>query len=229
MRSAVISFPGSNCERDALTVMQANGMNPKMVWHADSSLPEGLDLIVLPGGFSYGDYLRCGAMAARSPIMQAVSEFAKRGGFVLGICNGFQILCEAGMLPGTLMHNDHLKFNCRNVTLKVENNQSAFTDGYKARAVINLPIAHHEGNYFADKPTLDALEKEGQVVFRYCRDDGMVADDANPNGAVRNIAGIINKQGNVLGMMPHPERHADPVIGGTDGLAMFQSLLKRFG
>ncbi len=228
MRSAVISFPGSNCERDALTVMQVQGMNPAMVWHADSSLPQGLDLIVLPGGFSYGDYLRCGAMAARSPIMQAVAEFAMRGGFVLGICNGFQILCEAGMLPGTLMHNEHLKFNCKNVHLKVENNQSAFTDGYAARAVITLPVAHHEGNYFADKETLGTLEKEGQIVFRYCRDDGMVADDANPNGAARGIAGIINKQGNVLGMMPHPERHADELVGGTDGAPMFASLVKRF-
>jgi phosphoribosylformylglycinamidine synthase I len=215
MNSAVIVFPGSNCDRDVFTVMAREGLNPKYVWHDDATLPDGLDLVVLPGGFSYGDYLRCGAMAARSPIMQSVIQFANKGGHVLGICNGFQILCESGLLPGTLMRNDHLKFNCKPAALRVEANESAFTAGYEKGATITLPVAHAEGNYFADPETLKALNENGQIALRYV--------DAI-NGAQENIAGITNQAGNVLGLMPHPERFADADLGGTDGSLMFQSL-----
>lgn len=219
MKSAVIVFPGSNCDRDVFTVMRDQGLNPIYVWHDDAKLPDGLDLVVLPGGFSFGDYLRCGAMAARSPIMQDVKKFAEKGGHVLGICNGFQILCESGLLPGTLMRNDHLKFNCQETTLRVEACDSAFTRGYVKGQLINLPVAHAEGNYFADEATLKALNDNGQVALRYT--DSI-------NGAQENIAGITNKAGNVLGLMPHPERHADAALGGTDGAILFQSLLKKF-
>lgn len=229
MRSAVIVFPGSNCDRDVFTVMRDQGLNPEFVWHGDASLPEGLDLVALPGGFSYGDYLRCGAMAARSPIMQDVIRFAERGGHVLGICNGFQILCETGLLPGTLMRNDHLKFNCMETTLRVEANESAFTSGYKKGQLINLPVAHAEGNYFADTDTLKALNDNNQIALRYASAEGKITPDANPNGARDNIAGITNKTGNVMGLMPHPERHADAALGGTDGTVMFESLLARLG
>lgn len=219
MRSAVIVFPGSNCDRDVFTVLEAQGLNPQKVWHADASLPEGLDLVVLPGGFSFGDYLRCGAMAARSPIMQDVIRFAGKGGHVLGICNGFQILCESGLLPGTLMRNDHLKFNCRETILRVENTESAFTRGYEKGQLINLPVAHAEGNYFADDATLKELKAQGQIVLRY----------TDPiNGARDDIAGITNKAKNVMGLMPHPERHADEALGGTDGRTLFNSLLATF-
>lgn len=224
MKSAVIVFPGSNCDRDVFTVMQAQGLNPQFVWHDDATLPEGLDLVVLPGGFSFGDYLRCGAMAARSPIMQDVVKFADKGGHVLGICNGFQILCESGLLPGTLMRNNHLKFNCKETTLRVEANDSAFTSGYKKGQVINLPVAHAEGNYFADATTLEALHENGQIVLRYATPEGAINDEANPNGACENIAGITNKAKNVLGMMPHPERHADTALGGADGVPLFAAL-----
>jgi phosphoribosylformylglycinamidine synthase I len=227
MKSAVIVFPGSNCDRDVFTVMQAQGLNPHYVWHHDASLPEGLDLVVLPGGFSYGDYLRCGAMAARSPIMQSVIEFANKGGHVLGICNGFQILCESGLLPGTLMRNDHLKFNCKPVALRVESAASAFTSGYDKGQVITLPVAHAEGNYFADDVTLKALNDNDQVALRYVDETGTPSDGGNPNGARESIAGITNKNRNVLGLMPHPERFADAALGGTDGAAMFESLLKK--
>lgn len=219
MKSAVVVFPGSNCDRDVFTVMRDQGLNPVSVWHDDAALPDGLDLVVLPGGFSFGDYLRCGAMAARSPIMESVKKFADQGGHVLGICNGFQILCETQLLPGTLMRNDHLKFNCREAILTVESNTSAFTSGYQKGQRINLPVAHAEGNYFADATTLKALNDNDQVALRYT--------DAI-NGAQENIAGITNKAGNVLGLMPHPERHADAALGGTDGAVMFQSLLKKF-
>lgn len=219
MKSAVIVFPGSNCDRDVLTVMRDQGLNPVSVWHDDSELPSGLDLVVLPGGFSFGDYLRCGAMAARSPIMQSVKQFAESGGYVLGICNGFQILCEAQLLPGTLMRNDHLKFNCKETVLRVESNDSAFTSGYTRGQLINLPVAHAEGNYFADAATLKALNDNDQVALRYTD---------TINGAQENIAGITNKAGNVLGLMPHPERHAEAALGGADGAILFQSLLKKF-
>ncbi len=219
MKSAVVVFPGSNCDRDVFSVMRDQGLNPVSVWHDDAALPDELDLVVLPGGFSFGDYLRCGAMAARSPIMQSVKAFAESGGHVLGICNGFQILCESQLLPGTLMRNDHLKFNCKETVLRVESTGSAFTSGYQKGQLINLPVAHAEGNYFADATTLKALNDNGQVALRYT--------DAI-NGAQDNIAGITNKAGNVLGLMPHPERHADAALGGIDGAVMFQSLLKKF-
>lgn len=228
MHSAVIVFPGSNCDRDVFTVMQQRGLNPRYVWHDEASLPEGLDLVVLPGGFSYGDYLRCGAMAARSPIMQSVIAFANNGGHVLGICNGFQILCESGLLPGTLMRNDHLKFHCMPVALRVEANDSAFTTGYEKGQIITLPVAHAEGNYFADTATLKALNENGQIVLRYVDDAGKPSERGNPNGACENIAGITNKHKNVLGLMPHPERFADAALGGTDGATMFDALLARF-
>lgn len=219
MKSAVIVFPGSNCDRDVFTVMRDQGLNPVSVWHDDAALPDGLDLVVLPGGFSFGDYLRCGAMAARSPIMQSVKKFADNGGHVLGICNGFQILCETNLLPGTLMRNDHLKFNCKETTLRIDANDSAFTSGYKFGQLINLPVAHAEGNYFADADTLKALNDNGQIALRYT--DSI-------NGAQENIAGITNAKKNVLGLMPHPERHADAALGGVHGAVMFQSLLKKF-
>ena len=224
MKSAVIVFPGSNCDRDVFTVMQAQGLNPSYVWHDDASLPADLELVVLPGGFSFGDYLRCGAMAARSPIMQDVIAFANKGGHVLGICNGFQILCESGLLPGTLMRNNHLKFNCKETTLRVEANDSVFTSGYAKGQVINLPVAHAEGNYFADDETLQALKDNGQIAFRYATAEGRISDEANPNGAREHIAGITNKSKNVLGMMPHPERHADAALGGIDGAVLFAGL-----
>lgn len=227
MKSAVIVFPGSNCDRDVFTVMERAGLNPQFVWHDDASLPEGLDLVVLPGGFSYGDYLRCGAMAARSPIMQSVIAFANKGGHVLGICNGFQILCESGLLPGTLMRNDHMKFNCKPVALRVETSETAFTAGYGQGEIITLPVAHAEGNYFADEATLKALNDNHQIALRYVDDEGKPSERGNPNGARENIAGITNKTGNVLGLMPHPERFADADLGGTDGLAMFTSLKQK--
>lgn len=228
MKSAVIVFPGSNCDRDVFTVMTAAGLNPSYVWHDEASLPDGLDLVVLPGGFSYGDYLRCGAMAARSPIMQSVVAFANKGGHVLGICNGFQILCETGLLPGTLMRNDHLKFNCKETALRVEANDSAFTSGYEHGQRITLPVAHAEGNYFADEETLKTLNANGQIALRYVDADGKPSAHGNPNGARENIAGITNAGKNVMGLMPHPERFADAALGGTDGAIMFQSLLAKF-
>lgn len=224
--AAVIVFPGSNCDRDAQTTLKhISGNEPKMVWHADTELPK-VDLIVVPGGFSYGDYLRSGAMAAHSPIMQEVKKHAERGAMVLGICNGFQILTETGLLPGTLLRNASLKFICRPVDLRVETADSPFTKGYKQGQVVNFPVAHHDGNYFADTATLDRLEGEGRVAFRYATQKGEVVSEANPNGSQRNIAGILNEKKNVLGLMPHPERHADPLTGGTDGRTMFESLLR---
>ncbi len=228
MRSAVIVFPGSNCDRDVFTVMEAQGLNPSYVWHSDATLPEGLDLVVLPGGFSYGDYLRCGAMAARSPIMQDIVRFAEKGGHVLGICNGFQTLCESGLLPGTLMRNTHLSFTCADATLRVEGTENAFTSNYRKGAVIHLPIAHAEGNYFADADTLKAMNDNQQIALRYVNAEGMVTTAANPNGTCENIAGIANKKKNVLGLMPHPERYSEAALGGVDGVTMFQSLHAHF-
>lgn len=219
MKAAVIVFPGSNCDRDvAVSLEKSAGVKPAMVWHRDTDLPAGLDLIAVPGGFSYGDYLRSGAMAAHSPIMQAVKAQAEKGVRVLGICNGFQILTEAGLLPGALMRNRDLKFLCRDVTLRVENADSDFTRRYKAGQEITVPIAHHDGNYFADPQTLDRLEGEGQVAFRYVGE--------NPNGSQRDIAGVFNAGRTVLGLMPHPERLADPQLGGTDGKPLFESLVE---
>lgn len=218
MKSAVIVFPGSNCDRDAAVALhQASGKPPAMVWHGDSDLPD-LDLVVLPGGFSYGDYLRAGAIAALSPIMAAVVRHAERGGAVFAICNGFQMACEAGLLPGVLMNNAAGKYVCRHVAMRVEDTQSPFTTGYQEAQRISIPVAHHDGNYFADEATLDRLEGEGLVAFRY--------DNDNPNGSRRDIAGILSANRRVLGMMPHPERAADPDLGGTDGAAMFRSLVE---
>lgn len=217
-RSAVVTFPGSNCDRDlAVALEQVSGTAPFRVWHGDADLPDGLDFIALPGGFSYGDYLRSGAMAARSPIMQAVVRAAGRGVPVLGVCNGFQVLTEAGLLPGALMRNAGQTFVCRTVPLKVETSQSLFTAGYEAGQTIRIPVAHHDGNYFADEATLDRLEGEGRVAFRY-------ADAVN--GSMRDIAGILNETGNVLGMMPHPERAIEPEHGSSDGRALFESALR---
>ncbi len=225
LRASVIVFPGSNCDRDVKTAIErVTGFAPKMVWHADASVPSS-DMIVLPGGFSYGDYLRCGAMAAHSPIMKDVIAKAKAGTPVIGICNGFQILCESGLLPGALLRNASLHFICRDVYLKVENDRSFFTKCYREGEVIKIPIAHGEGNYFADKETLDKLEGEGRVAFRYCDIDGKVSAATCPNGAIRNIAGITNETGRVLGMMPHPERLYEAALGGTDGRRVFESAL----
>ncbi|MBV8736335.1 MAG: phosphoribosylformylglycinamidine synthase subunit PurQ [Alphaproteobacteria bacterium] len=220
MKSAVVIFPGSNRERDlCLALKRATGREPMRVWHRETTLPEA-DLIVLPGGFAYGDYLRCGAMAAHSPIMRAVRSRAERGTPVLGICNGFQILTEAGLLPGALLPNRSLRFTCRDIHMKVENNQTIFTCGYEAGQTIRVPVAHHDGNYTADPETLDRLEGEGRIAFRYCGAD----EDTNFNGSARAIAGILNASRTVLGLMPHPENATDPDLGGTDGVAFFTGL-----
>ncbi|MDA7948846.1 MAG: phosphoribosylformylglycinamidine synthase subunit PurQ, partial [Hyphomicrobiaceae bacterium] len=226
MKASVIVFPGSNCDRDvAVSLEAATGNAPAMVWHRETSVPD-TDLIVLPGGFSYGDYLRSGAMAAHSPVMRDVVRKANAGTPVLGICNGFHLLTESGLLPGVLMRNASLKFVCKDVLLKVERNDTHFTRGYDEGQVIRIPIAHHDGNYYADSETLDRLEGENLVAFRYCEPSGELTGDANPNGSQRNIAGIYNAAGTVLGLMPHPERLADPVLGGTDGKPMFDSLVE---
>lgn len=222
MKSAVIVFPASNCDRDAATALERiSGNKTEMVWHQDSELPN-IDLVVLPGGFSYGDYLRSGAMAAQSKIMHAVKDHAEKGGAVLGICNGFQVLTECGMLPGALMRNAGLKFVCRSVGLEVTESQSAFTRKYENGQHLSIPVANGDGNYFADDETLDRLEGEGRVAFRYIEGE-------NPNGSVRNVAGILNEKRNVLGMMPHPERMTDPLLGGTDGIALFEGLMETLG
>ena len=226
MKASVIVFPGSNCDRDAaVALQQAMGSAPKMVWHGDSELPQS-DLILLPGGFSYGDYLRSGAMAAHSPIMREVVRRAEAGTPVLGICNGFQVLTEAGLLPGILMRNATLRFICKDVLLRVERDDTAFAGHYKKNDVVRIPIAHKDGCYFADPSTLYLLENEGRIAFRYCEEDGAITEAANPNGSTGNIAGIYNDKGNVLGMMPHPERLIDPVQSGTDGAKMFSSLVE---
>ena len=218
MKSAVVVFPGSNCDRDiAVALEQVTGRAPARVWHRDSELPQGTEFIALPGGFSYGDYLRSGAMAARAPIMRAVGEAASRGVPVIGICNGFQVLTEAGLLPGALMRNAGLAFVCRPVALTVESSQSLFTAGYRAGETVTFPVAHHDGNYQADAETLDRLEGEGRVAFRY---------GEAVNGSARDIAGIINDAGNVLGMMPHPERAVEPAHGNLDGRRLFEGLLE---
>ncbi|HZB69821.1 MAG TPA: phosphoribosylformylglycinamidine synthase subunit PurQ [Sphingomicrobium sp.] len=218
MKSAVVVFPGSNCDRDiAVALEQVTGRAPAMVWHRDSELPDGTEFIALPGGFSYGDYLRSGAMAARAPIMRAVGEAAARGVPVIGICNGFQVLTEAGLLPGALMRNAGLAFVCRPVALTVENSQSLFTAGYRAGETVAFPVAHHDGNYQADEATLDQLEGEGRVAFRYAE---------AVNGSARSIAGILNDAGNVLGLMPHPERAIEPAHGCSDGRRLFEGLLE---
>lgn len=215
MRAAVVVFPGSNCDRDLAVAFKAAGAQVEMVWHKDSTLPEGVDIVGIPGGFSYGDYLRCGAIAAQSPICGAVKSHADRGGYVLGVCNGFQVLTETGLLPGALLRNSGLKYICKTVGLKVETSQSDFTNGYNAGDVIDIPIAHHDGNYFADAGTVQALLDQDRVAFTYTD---------NPNGAQADIAGILSQNRRVLGMMPHPERAADAGHGGTDGQALFRAL-----
>jgi len=225
VNAAVIIFPGINRERDmARTLRLVSGREPAMVWHADTALPARTDIVVLPGGFSYGDYLRCGAIAARAPIMAAVRAFAAKGGLVLGVCNGFQILCEAGLLPGVLMRNARLKFICRDVYLRVERSDTPFTRGYNAGQVICVPTAHGEGNYVADADTVARLEGDGRVVLRYTSPDGALVPDWNFNGATNAIAGIVNQRGNVLGMMPHPENHVEAALGSTDGRGLFTGL-----
>ncbi|MCC6946321.1 MAG: phosphoribosylformylglycinamidine synthase subunit PurQ [Bradyrhizobiaceae bacterium] len=225
MKSAVIVFPGSNREGDvARAIALISGDRPEMVWHADTSLPAGTDLVVLPGGFSYGDYLRCGAIAARAPIMRAVREHAERGGLVLGICNGFQILCEAGLLPGVLMRNARLKFMCREVFLRIERSDTPWTRRYNAGDVIKVPVAHGEGNYEADEETIARLEGDGRVLFRYTSPEGELDPEWNYNGARNAIAGILSEKRNVLGLMPHPENHVDPVVGPVDGRGFFESI-----
>ena len=219
MKSAVIVFPGSNCDRDAQDALaRITGKAPAMVWHKDGEIPAGTDLVVVPGGFSYGDYLRCGAMAGNSPVIAQLKAHAARGGYVLGVCNGFQILTETGLLPGALMRNASLHFVCRPQKLKVESSNTAFTSAYTGGSEVVIPIAHHDGNYYADAATLDRLEGEGRVAFRY-------AAGENPNGAARDIAGILSENGRILGMMPHPERAVGTSEGGADGKALFQSLM----
>jgi phosphoribosylformylglycinamidine synthase len=227
MKSAVIVFPGINRERDMARALKLiSGREPSMVWHADTALPAGTDLVVIPGGFSYGDYLRCGAVAARAPIMDAVRIHARDGGLLLGVCNGFQILCEAGLLPGVLMRNKALKFIARDVFLRVERSDSPFTRGYNAGQVIRVPVAHGEGNYIADAETITRLEDEGRVLFRYADPDGNLDAAWNLNGATNAIAGIVSAAGNVLGMMPHPENHVEAEMGCTDGRGLFAGLVE---
>jgi phosphoribosylformylglycinamidine synthase subunit PurQ / glutaminase len=225
MNAAVLVFPGSNREGDvARAIETVSGKKPKLIWHADTSLPAGTDLVVLPGGFAYGDYLRCGAIAARAPIMDAVRAHAAKGGLVLGICNGFQILCESGLLPGVLVRNAQLKFMCREVYLRVERSDTPFSRRYNAGDVIKVPVAHGEGNYIADSETIARLEGEGRVLFRYTAPDGALDPKWNHNGSTNAIAGILSAKFNVFGLMPHPENHVDPVVGPTDGRGFFDSI-----
>jgi phosphoribosylformylglycinamidine synthase len=229
MRAAVIVFPGINRERDmARTLRLVSGREPAVVWHADTELPAGTDLVVIPGGFSYGDYLRCGAIAARAPIMEAVRGHAARGGLVLAVCNGFQIACEAGLLPGVLMRNRALKFICKDVYLRVERSDTPFTRGYNAGQVVCVPTAHGEGNYVADEQTIARLEGGGRVAFRYVSPDGALDPQWNVNGSTNAIAGILSEGRNVLGLMPHPENHVEAVIGRTDGRGLFAGLVEHF-
>ncbi|WKZ32197.1 MAG: phosphoribosylformylglycinamidine synthase subunit PurQ [Thermodesulfobacteriota bacterium] len=227
MKFGIIVFPGSNCDHDCYhAVKHVFGQEAEYVWHKSTSL-DGFDCVILPGGFSYGDYLRTGAIASFSPVMNEVVSFAKKGGLVIGICNGFQILTETGLLPGVLMRNKGLKFICEHTHLRVENNESRFTSRYSGGQVVDIPIAHADGNYYADPETIARLEGEGRVAFRYSTPDGIVSDAANPNGSISNIAGILNEKGNVLGMMPHPERALEGELGSLDGRGVFESILGR--
>lgn len=223
MKYGIVRFPGSNCDHDAFTAASQSG-SAVYLWHKDTQIPRGIDCIILPGGFSYGDYLRCGAIARFSPIMREVVTFAGNGGLVIGICNGFQILTEAGLLPGVLLRNSGLNFVCRDVFLNVANASTPFTSSYAQNQIIRIPVAHGDGNYYADVETISKLETNNQVVFRYCNQAGQLTEDANPNGSINNIAGVINERGNVLGMMPHPERYADSLLGCADGRGVFESL-----
>ncbi|MDE7072134.1 MAG: phosphoribosylformylglycinamidine synthase subunit PurQ [Bacteroidales bacterium] len=227
MKFGVVTFPGSNCDHDMHYVLKhLLGQESVQLWHKDTSL-QGCDAIVLPGGFSYGDYLRSGALARFSPIMEKVMAFAAAGGYVVGICNGFQILCESGLLPGALLHNNTQKFICRNVYLQVQTDRTAFTSLCRPKQVLRVPVAHGEGRYFADADTLEQLNDQNRILFRYCNAEGNVSLEANPNGSAENIAGIRNKKGNVFGMMPHPERCADEVLGNTDGRVLFEGFIRR--
>src|SRR5689334_9225832 len=229
MKSAVVIFPGSNRERDMARALKlVSGREPAMVWHGDNELPAGTDLVVLPGGFSYGDYLRCGAIAAHAPIMDAVRTHARKGGLVMGVCNGFQILCEAELLPGILLRNASMKFLCRDVHLKIERSDTPFTRGYNAGQVIRVPVAHGEGNYFASEGTIGRLEAEGRVLFRYTDPEGKRDPKWNVNGSVNGIAGVLNEKLNVLGLMPHPENHVENAVGCTDGRGLFAGLVAHF-
>ncbi len=228
LKLGVVVYPGSNCDHDAYYVLkEILAQDARLLWHKDSAIGD-VDVIVLPGGFSYGDYLRCGAIARFSPIMEEVINFANKGGTVLGICNGFQILCEAGLLPGALLRNASLKFVCKYVHLRVEIAETRFTNRCKTGEVLHIPVAHGEGNYIAEDVTLRRIEENGQVVLRYCEADGTVSGRANPNGSVNNIAGIMNERGNILGMMPHPERASDPALRHTDGQKIFRSVFESF-
>ena len=224
MHAAVVVFPGSNRETDVVRALRRSGAQVSLVWHADHELPAGTDLAVLPGGFSYGDYLRCGAIAGRAAAMDAVRAHAARGGLVLGICNGFQILCESGLLPGVLMRNVNRRFICHRQTLRVERADTRFTSAYRQGQVIDVCVAHGEGNYFADPETLARIEGEGRVAFRYCDANGTITVEANRNGSLNAIAGVFSENRNVLGMMPHPENFVEGLIGGTDGRGLFDSL-----
>lgn len=226
MKSAVITFPGSNCDRDAVVALQKVGAKVQRIWHQETKLDDNLDLIIIPGGFSYGDYLRSGAMASISPVMNEVKRLADKGAKVLGICNGFQILTETGLLPGVLLRNKKMKFICKTVTLRVENTNSPFTRKYKDEQKIRIPIAHMDGNYFTDPETLKKLEANGNIAFRYVDIEGNLTDNSNPNGSMFNIAGILNDKRNVLGMMPHPERAIENDLGSKDGILMFEGLFK---
>ena len=226
MKSAVITFPGSNCDRDAVVALEKVGSKAQRIWHQETTLDDTLDLIVVPGGFSYGDYLRSGAMASISPVMNEVKRLAQKGVKVIGICNGFQILTEVGLLPGVLLRNKKSKFICKTMSLRVENNDSPFTKKYKNNQVIQIPVAHMDGNYFTDPEILKKLEDNGNIAFRYVDAEGKLSDESNPNGSIFNIAGVFNDQKNVLGMMPHPERAIDIDTGSKDGLLMFEGLLK---
>jgi phosphoribosylformylglycinamidine synthase len=226
VKAAIITFPGSNRDGDAARALQRAGGSVERVWHSDTALPDGVDLVVLPGGFSYGDYLRCGAIAGRAVVMDAVRAHAGRGGLVLGICNGFQILCEAGLLPGVLVRNANLRFICHMQHLRVERADTAFTHRYRPGQTIQVCVAHGEGNYFADAETVRRLEGEGRIAFRYCDAAGHVTPDANRNGSLNAIAGLYSERLNVLGLMPHPENLIDDLVGGTDGLALFEALVE---
>ncbi len=226
MRFGILVFPGSNCDADCYHAVTSLGQPARYIWHKETSL-KGIDAVIVPGGFSFGDYLRCGAIAKQSPIMQELVRFADAGRPVIGICNGFQILTEAGLLPGALMANRSLQFVCKDVNLRVANTRSPFTQLYRNGEVVRMPVAHHDGNYFADDETLRELDGEGQIVFQYCDTEGHVTEDANPNGSARNIAGVINRSRNVLGMMPHPERMAEPLLGGVDGRRVFEGILSQ--
>jgi phosphoribosylformylglycinamidine synthase subunit PurQ / glutaminase len=229
MRYCIVVFPGSNCDHDAYYAALVNaGCNAEYLWHKGTSIPTDTDCIILPGGFSYGDYLRCGAISRFSPIMKEVIKFADNGGYVIGICNGFQILTESGLLPGALLRNTSLNFICKDIHLATLNRSSAFTSSVPDNKVIRIPIAHNEGNFFASNDVIDELESEGRVVFKYCDTYGNITPEANPNGTINNIAGIINKKGNVLGMMPHPERYSDSALGCNDGIYIFNSLKENF-